>query len=315
MVKLERISKAKNYIRMASYGLLLTAFLSTTACGYLEKLSPKSDGKITTQNMPNESDPGYQKAMNAMGGPKGISDHAYMTTEVQDSIMRLAKLHQAVSDMQNRMQVVSPSVDQLEMMKTEINALGQKFDQMQITLQRDALNTPNGQMMTSNTTSEMGWPQIATEQNKRPMQILRANTNIAPKTMPQPKPAVTTYQDANASFASQIPQGATGLIDVRIGEHKGKTRMVLDMAQAVDIRYDLDNEENIMVVELPGGTSMTTRSKTFPKSSLLKGYDIQDNGDSTLAIFAFKKPTSIVETMQLKGRGQSAHRIVFDMDK
>lgn len=291
-----------------------TVIMTTSACGYLDSITPNNEGRVSVQN---PVDPAYEKTMNAMSAPKGISDHAYMTAEVQDSIMRLARLHQAVSDMQNRMEVVSPSMEQLEMMKQEINALGQKFDQMQVTLQRDALNTRNAQMMSQDAASQINWTSSANSAPKRPMQLLRADMNVARQAQPAPanNSITNNYQNADASFASQIPQGATGLIDVRIGEHKGKTRIVLDMAKAVDIRYDLDNNENIMVVELPGGTSMTTLSKTFPKSPLIKGYDIQNNGDSTLAVIMFKKPTSIVETMQLKGRGNSAHRIVFDMDK
>ena len=317
------IKPSKSRIINNTLVLSVISILTLSSCAYLEKLTPSEDGGFigmsSKQKAPadNEKAEAYANTVESMNGALGLS-HAYLTEEVQDSIFRLAKLHKSVNDIQNRMQVVAPSVDQLEIMKSEINQLGQKFDKIQIALQQAA--NAQGQDSLTIPNSDTKWP-TTTQQEDRPMQLLKvapvAPMTAALKQASMAEPSINTpTTDATAprdSFASQIPQGATGLIDIRVGDHKGKTRLVLDMAKAVDVRFDLDAEENIMVVELPGQSAANITSKTFNKSNLLKGYDVQKSGDNTLVIFMFKKPTEIVETMQLKGNGNSAHRIVFDM--
>lgn len=318
-------------------GVTLSAVLFLSACEYIGgTITPKNDrsyvasAENNTKKQQNDST-AYANTVTNMSGAKGISNRAYLTQEVQDSIYRLAKLHQTVSDIQTRMNVVAPSVEQLEMMKNEINTLGKKFDDIQMTLRQDA---PAGEvtddmhpdMMQDN-------PHWGGSAEGRPMNIIHADPAMASSSNSvheapheasheAPHKADTdhhadmpAYKPASHDFTAQVPAGATGLRDIRVGEHRGKTRIVLDMAKAVDIRYDLDNDQNIMVVELPGSTASNLSSKSFPKSPVLKGYDVQKSGDNTLVIFMFKKPTKLIENMQLKGTGKSAARYVFDMAK
>jgi hypothetical protein len=314
------VSKKSKFKLMSSIALCSVLFLS--ACEYVDlkgKFTPKSEDSFLSKKMPkNKEDQAkaYANTTQNMSGAMGLSNRAYLTEEVQDSIFRLAKLHQTVSDIQNRMNVVSPSMEQLEMMKSEINELGKKFDHIQMTLRQAPQHTDT---MTSNDMAQnpIDWANHTAV--GRPMNIIKADpamNNAAHKPRTMHKPAIAkSYSPAPASFASQIPTGTTGLVDIRIGEHKNKTRLVLDLAQATDIRYDLDNEQNILVVELPGAAANNLKSKTFKKSPLLKGYDVQQSGDNTLVIFMFKKATHIAENMQLKGTSKSATRYVFDMAK
>jgi hypothetical protein len=314
------VFKKSKFTLMSGIALSAIAFLS--ACEYIDgEFTPKNErsyvaSAANTSPEQAENAQGYANTKNNMNGALGVTTRAYLTKEVQDSIYSLARLHQSVSDMQSRLNVVAPSAQQLEMMKDEINTLGKKFDQIQMSLRE---GMPEN-VAPAQTQSQNGMMQNnqANWQNQntmgRPMNIIKADPAMStPMTY---NPAVATgYNPAPATFASQVPAGTTGLVDVRVGEHSGKTRLVLDMAQATDIRYDLDNEQNILVVELPGAAANGLTSKTFPKSPLLKGYDVQQSGENTLVIFMFKKPTRIVENMQLKGTGKSATRYVFDMAK
>jgi len=226
--------------------------------------------------------------------------------------------------MQNDIRMVTPSVDRIDAMKLEIQELGQKFENMLTAISTDV---PPPSFGTGQPTAMADSFNPAPQQNntaqQRPMQILRAGDAVAAQPIVrQPAPSVAPYVAPTASmseerkqFVSQIPAGKDGLIDIRIADHNGKSRLVLDVSAPVDIRYDLDAAENLLIVELPGQSANGLTAKTIANSSLVKGYDIQKSGDTTLVIFMFKKPTKIIETMQLKGAGKAAHRIVFDMAK
>ncbi len=307
--------------------LLMGAALTVTlgGCGYLGTLTPKEEtdflpSSASAKTKPVEAAP----LMFGMNGPLGINSKAYLTEEVRTSLARLGELHQALNTMQNDIRMVTPSVDRIDAMKLEIQELGQKFENMLTAISTDV---PPPSFGTGQPTAMADSFNPAPQQNntaqQRPMQILRAGDAVAAQPIVrQPAPSVAPYVAPTASmseerkqFVSQIPAGKDGLIDIRIADHNGKSRLVLDVSAPVDIRYDLDAAENLLIVELPGQSANGLTAKTIANSSLVKGYDIQKSGDTTLVIFMFKKPTKIIETMQLKGAGKAAHRIVFDMAK
>ena len=292
---------------------IVSITLSLSGCGKLTSFS----GQKETANIGTDAS-AYAQTLGSMNGAKGLTQNAYMTKEIQDSIHKLAKLHQTVSELQDRMTVISPSMQQLTMMKEEINSLGMKFDQMQASLHmgHELLDVPMGNMMRPSA-STMGEGN-ASPYTQRPMQTLTADAKpvkMADLAIKTSNAASTVKPRTPQRFATSVQAGQNGLLNIRLGEHRGKTRIVLDTAKKSDIRYDLDKGENILVVELPGQSANGLSSKSFPKSRLIKGYDVQQNGDMTLVIFMFKKATNILEMMQLPGKGSAAHRIVFDMAK
>lgn len=304
-------------------GLCLVATLTLSGCGYIKNIAanlPEFDDQPQTKDevvydlsRPPEDLRNTQAALKTMNGAKGLNNHEYLSQEVRGSISKLGEMRQTLTNMQNDMQVVQPTMQRVQALQSEVNLLNRKFENM--------LNVIQGSAPVHNTDATFyppegtsGW----TEADQRPMQIIKARNNIVgghAKPMQSTSQQVRKAAPSRTTYAPSIPSGVNGLIDIRVGEHKNKTRLVLDMASTADARYDLDKTENVMIVEIPGKSAAHLKSKSFAKSRLLKGYDVQKSGDNTIVVFMFKKPTSVLETMKLKGRGNSAHRIVFDLAK
>lgn len=115
--------------------------------------------------------------------------------------------------------------------------------------------------------------------------------------------------------AEAVPAGATSVRGVRIGEHGSKTRIVLDLAGASkpDFKYDIDNAEKLLLVEL-AGTAWSGAATGAPKSPLIQSWAAQGtpSGGAALAV-QLKKGARILSSEYLKPEGSSPARIVLDI--
>jgi hypothetical protein len=140
------------------------------------------------------------------------------------------------------------------------------------------------------------------------------------KTMPtveeaRAEAARQTGKTVVASPAAPAPSGATSVKGVRIGEHGSKTRIVLDLEGAAkpDFKYDIDNAENLLVVDLATTPWAGTTSGT-PKSPLIASWAAQGtpSGGAALAV-QLKKGARVVASEYLKPEGENPARLVIDI--
>lgn len=101
---------------------------------------------------------------------------------------------------------------------------------------------------------------------------------------------------------------------IRVGEHPGKTRLVLDVDGPVKQSYDIDNGEHLLLIELPGAAWGAADKKTFGKSPLLKSYTAQpsQNGGTALAV-ELAKPAKVTSSGLLPPAGSAGYRVFFDL--
>lgn len=134
-----------------------------------------------------------------------------------------------------------------------------------------------------------------------------------------PPPAPPHKPEYSAS-ATQSPHqiepasGAVNVVDLRMGEHPGKTRLVLDLTGASGFSYDMNNKDHVLFVELPGAGWAGQREKIMGNHPLIAGYMAQPAGarGSTLAI-KLKKNTKVVFSSALPPNEVRGHRIVLDL--
>ncbi|MCB1318448.1 MAG: hypothetical protein KDK27_20925, partial [Leptospiraceae bacterium] len=108
--------------------------------------------------------------------------------------------------------------------------------------------------------------------------------------------------------------GGADVLGVRIGEHPGKTRIVLDLDGVSPFRHDLDQNENVLIVTLPEAVWKTASQKDFSAHPLLRSYRTQPGKDGgTVLVLRFKKPVRLVAATPLGPGGTAAHRILFDI--
>lgn len=109
-------------------------------------------------------------------------------------------------------------------------------------------------------------------------------------------------------------ESGAGVLGVRIGEHPGKTRLVLDLDGKSPFRHDLDRNENVLIITLPEAVWKTTSQKDFSTHPLLRSYRTQPGKNGgTVLVLRFKKPVRLAAATALGPGGTAAHRILFDI--
>ena len=110
--------------------------------------------------------------------------------------------------------------------------------------------------------------------------------------------------------------GSTNAVTgVRIGEHGSKTRLVFDLNANTkpSFKYDLDNAEKILLVEMPSA-GWTGSASGKPKSPLIESWSATEGagGGSSVAI-QLKKDARVISTEFLKAEGKDPARLVVDI--
>ena len=101
---------------------------------------------------------------------------------------------------------------------------------------------------------------------------------------------------------------------MRVGEHPGKTRMVFDMTGASSYRYDLDNAENLLVLEIANAGWAAAATQNFTKSPIIQSYSTQAmDGGGTRVIMQLKRAANVAYEAVLKPEGANGHRLVIDL--
>ena len=124
---------------------------------------------------------------------------------------------------------------------------------------------------------------------------------IQPK--PQPKKA-----KANAAFMKD------GVVNIRHGVHKGKTRLVLDINGSTSHTVDFDKEVSLVTIALPKTVWSTAASKTY-KLQQLSGFEAKSQGQGGSVVALVVKNTSDVKTSTMTKSGSKPARLVIDLMK
>lgn len=131
---------------------------------------------------------------------------------------------------------------------------------------------------------------------------------------------VTTTTSLTPEEATKMAIAQTGgqsvASNVRIGEHPGKTRLVLDLSKDTkpDFKNEIDNGEKLMTVALPGVTWGGPTSGAPKSSAFISNWSANktDAGGSTLAV-QLKKDAKILSTQYLKPEKGDPARLVIDI--
>lgn len=127
--------------------------------------------------------------------------------------------------------------------------------------------------------------------------------------------ATPVEKPAAAPAPKASPSAGNAVTAVRIGEHGSKTRVVFDLSGAAkpDFKYDLDNAEHLLLIDMPA-SSWAAKDKGTPNSPLIAGWSSQKgaNGGSTVAI-QLKKNARVLSTEFLKPEGSDPARLVMDI--
>jgi hypothetical protein len=165
-----------------------------------------------------------------------------------------------------------------------------------------------------------GAPQNINVAKNLPQQPAAENVLNTPPTPVQPQPSAAA--PAPAPTPASTPTAAPaptydGLVakNIRIGEHPGKLRIVLDTNKEANYSVDLDNNEKIIIIELPDAKWVGASSQKFSDYPLVESYSIEptNSGKGTMIVVTLKAGTEILKEGVLMPDKTSDYRIYFDL--
>lgn len=125
------------------------------------------------------------------------------------------------------------------------------------------------------------------------------------KPAPKPEPA-----EAQAAPAAGQPMVA----GIRVGEHPGKTRLVLDLSTMTPYTATVEGEGRILRIVLPEAAWGVDKAPRGLKSPLVKGWGVQDGPDGgTVLSIDLAKEAKILSRQALKAEGGEPAKIVIDI--
>jgi hypothetical protein len=131
----------------------------------------------------------------------------------------------------------------------------------------------------------------------------------APMSAAMPAPMSAPASDAAAASAG--PR----LVSIRLADHPGKTRLVLETSAAMSYSADLDNDEKILTLVFDKGASDPALANLPLRSRLIKSVNFtpQSNGGFVAAI-TLNKGSRMLDQGQLPpGAVSPNHRIFIDL--
>ena len=100
---------------------------------------------------------------------------------------------------------------------------------------------------------------------------------------------------------------------VRIGQHPGKTRIVLDVSGKTNFQTQFENGNKVLVVTLPDAVWGTDATAKVSGASLVSGYDTKKKKQSSVFKVFLAEPGRLAYQKAIKPSGARGHRIVFDV--
>jgi hypothetical protein len=127
----------------------------------------------------------------------------------------------------------------------------------------------------------------------------------------RPKPAQAVKPDVQKPTVKKQPTklSGNGVVNVRVGAHSDKTRMVFDINGTAKHTMNYDAEAGVVTIAMPETQWSAANSKTF-KNTQISGYEAKESGEGTIVAIAVKN-TSDVKTMILS----KPNRLVIDLIK
>ncbi len=197
---------------------------------------------------------------------------------------KIARLEQQVAALQNEIIAARPKIAKIDVME-------QKFKDLSLGL--DRIDAAYGVGAAAPHPVEKAAPEPQVKK---------------PEAAPAPvKKAVQEEAPVKALSGKAVVE------DLRIGEQKGYSRMVLDLGKPAKVNYDIDNTEKILLIEIPGFAWQGPKEKTVSNSPLISSYKAESDSKGSRLVVQLKKPAKIGHYSAIGPTGGKPARSVLDI--
>ena len=136
---------------------------------------------------------------------------------------------------------------------------------------------------------------------------------IKPQKVHAPQTAMPTETKIAQPVVPKTYSGPAKLMDIRTGEHAGKTRLVMDIGSKSSFSYDLDNAEKVLIIELPMVQHEKELKASLSKSPYISSYMSEATNNGSRVIVQLKQPVKILAAEMLGAISTRGARIYLDI--
>jgi len=130
--------------------------------------------------------------------------------------------------------------------------------------------------------------------------------DVAPK-------AVKVAPKEKAKVVVAQPSAQVSVQDLRIGQHPGKTRIVMDVSGKTSFQARLENGGRRLVVTLPNAVWATNAQMKVSEENIIRQYRADDKGRGSIVRVELNAPGRLAYKSDLKPSNGRGHRIVLDV--
>ena len=269
---------------------------------------------------------------------------ALFSQKISNEADRIERLENAVQELRNDFDSISPAIVRLVAIESDIQNLIKQLDVLTgNTSPSDIEPIEEAALDTVGETTPLAppAPQPPMGEEHMPMEAAPAplvpqtqssipgseNTAMAPAALspelmpPTPvasgPPQTTPAPSTTIAAASPPLPAATGIAvtGIRIGDHPTKVRIVLDVRGKTTYTADLDNQEKILVVELPQAAWNAEAQKTFTSNAIIGSYRTEKSGNSGTMLVLQLKSTASIAYQGIMDNPDGTSRVVIDLTK
>lgn len=262
----------------------------------------QSGGEFTPDGLP------------ALQPARGVNIENLFAENIKDPVERVKRVENAVVELRRDFNAVLPAIVRLSAVEADMQELLRQLESL-LRSEPPAANPVN--LMAEEAAQTAGHIAPATSPPQEmtppaPQDAAIPPAQITPESQASPPPASISSQARVTPPANTGPQTVTAL---RLGEHPGKTRLVMDITGAAPYNYDIDNAENLLVIELPQTGWRAAQTQTLAKSPFIQSYNVQPmDGGGSRVIIQLKGPVRVSYEAALRPEAdQTSHRIVLDL--
>lgn len=270
---------------------------------------------------------------------RGVNAEMLFAEKITDADERFRRVENAVTDLRREINAAMPAIVRLSAVEQDMQELlGQLQTLVEggpgpVDLSLDAAPVPG---VTADALPPRPFPEAPEEESPPPARPepvesvpAVAGLDAADAATPGPSSALPVLDEAAAPPPKPVPEEtAQGPPDtpeppvhagpvvttVRTGlQPKGITRIVLDLSGPTPHHSDLDNEEKLLLVEMPEAGWSTAPNGTFADAPLLVSWTTEPlpDGKGTRLVLQLRDKVEIVSDSSLNGPA----RIVLDLKK
>ena len=314
--------------QLKAISLVTVSLCALSACSWLSE-SPASGNtysRIETNSAATPEPPQTRVMQTAQGtwlapeqGVKPVATAAELA-ELKQANTRINQLETEMASLRNDMKMMMPALTKLAggpSMETTLNdiqpAAGGSVAAGEMTrihrnyMQADSSYDPEIEM--DEQSAYIAPPPPMTPQ---------APLALVPSNPQQPQTQIAVPSPVRLQPASYTPPtlNVSSIKGVRFGSHEGgKSRMVIDVSSAPAFTYDIDNNEKILMIEIPGTVwNAGPVTKLIQDNPLIQSLAASPDGQGgTRVVLQLAAPAKILWSQAIPPSGTQGHRIVLDI--